>query len=69
MAKKRQTKKAIKQAKKLAKKSPKLFITLVVLLAIAAIIFIVPVKNAVEKYPSCGRSISGNAIEPMSPPI
>ena len=41
MAKKRQTKKAIKQAKKLAKKSPKLFITLVVLLAIAAIIFIV----------------------------
>jgi hypothetical protein len=41
MAKKRQSKKAIREAKKLAKKSPKLFITLVVLLAIASIIFIV----------------------------
>ena len=66
MAKKRQTKKAIKQAKKLAKKSPKLFITLVVLLAIAAIIFIVLWRVGVISF---GDKKTDKPVETTTTPI
>ena len=50
MAKKRKTKKAIKEAKKLAKKNPKIFITLVVLFVIIAIVFLVLWKVGIISF-------------------
>ena len=38
------------------------------IIIIAIDIFNEPTKNAVAKYPRCGKSKSGNAIEPINPP-